>query len=129
MIKTKYHLHELHFELKVWVNELIFYKEEVSLYENRLEELVRKYTDRNMLAQLERFQNQFIRQKEVIDELKHEVKAHENILQQFAQTHNEIELQHTLFEYHNKLKEDMITFKKLYTDVKNDFMRFAAQYM
>ena len=61
----------LHYENKVWKNELLFVADEIKVYENRLSDLVLNDPAREMLRQLEHFQNQFIREKEVIDHLKH----------------------------------------------------------
>ncbi|MCB0786643.1 MAG: hypothetical protein KDC02_20845, partial [Flavobacteriales bacterium] len=63
------HINDLHFEHQVWLNNLRFYKDEIAIFEHRLEDVVTRNTDREFLAQVEHFQNQYIREKEVIDEL------------------------------------------------------------
>ena len=123
------HLQDLYFEQKIWVNELQFYKDEVKLFEKRLTELVNKNTGQEMLIQLERFQNKFIREKEVIDTLRHDIKAHENELEDFARTHDEIAIEHTRFTDHSDLREEFTTFKKLYAELKEEFMRFLVRWM
>ena len=67
----------LHFEHTLWSNELSFVEDELKIFEKRLEKLVNNLTDRDMMARLEHFQNQFIRQKEVLDQLRHDIKVHE----------------------------------------------------
>ena len=59
MSSTHKHIYmkDLYFELKVWLNELNFFKEEVGFFENRLMEVARKNTDRQMMVELEHFQN------------------------------------------------------------------------
>ena len=39
------------------------------------------------MAELEHFQNQYIRQREVIDVLRHDIKQHENFLEKEAKEH------------------------------------------
>ncbi len=122
------YMKDLHFELKVWLNELNFFKEEVGFFENRLMEVARKNTDREMMIELEHFQNQFIRQKEVIDETRHDVKQAENQLELFAHDHP-IASDHIYFDDHGSLRESMNIFRDIYTDLKKNFLRFLAKWM
>lgn len=58
----------------ITLNNLIgFYYDEMLVYERRLEEVVKKNTGKDILAEAEHFQNQFIVQKEQLDILKHEI--------------------------------------------------------
>ena len=110
-----------HFEHKVWENELNFYADEIKIYEHQLEELVGKHI-KEMLPPLERFQNNFIRQKEVIDELAHEIKIHEHELVQAATSQNG-KANYTEHD-HQAFQEKMDIFKKIYAELKNDFLVF-----
>src|SRR6478672_12001874 len=74
----------LHLEYQLWIRELIFYKEEIKIFENHLEQLVTRNTNSFMRAQSEHFQNQFILQKEVIDHLKHDLNVSEKQLASFV---------------------------------------------
>lgn len=60
---------DMHFEHLNWRRELAFWEDEIKSFKNRLVEIVKRWTDKNVLAQLEHFQNQFIRHGEVIDTL------------------------------------------------------------
>lgn len=51
---------DLHFEHKQWRRELFFWEDELKSFQNRLKELLKRWSDRKMLAQLEHYQNQFI---------------------------------------------------------------------
>ena len=121
-------MEDLHFEHRVWSNALTFFKYEIELYEKRLEELVLKYDDHQMLANLEHFQNQFIRQKEVVDELQHEIHRHEAVIANFAKNDQTDNLHHTHFDYHENLNDKMKTFKKLYAEMKEGFWKFSAKW-
>lgn len=61
----------LHLEYRYWVAELTFRKEEIVNFEKCLEGVVNETNEVLVKSQIERFQNQFILQKEVIDKLKH----------------------------------------------------------
>lgn len=119
---------DLHFEHETWAKELVFLKEEVNFFERRLEEIVSKNTDREMLAQLEQFQNRFIRQKEVIDELKHKINVHEDKLQKFVNDHP-VAIDHVRFDDHASFRDEMDTNRKLYQDLKSEFFRFMTKWM
>ena len=51
-------------ENKEWTSNLSFYKDEIKIMENRLVEITSKNTSKEILAQVEHFQNQLIIQKE-----------------------------------------------------------------
>ena len=67
-----------HFEHTQWKRELLFWVDELKFFNQELGEIVSKWTDKDVLAQLEHFQNQFIRQSEVIDTLLHDIRIHED---------------------------------------------------
>lgn len=122
------YLSDLHFEHKLWINQLSFCQDELAIYERRLGELVIKYTDTDVLARLEQFQNQFIRQKEVIDQLMHDVNKHEQELSQFA-TEHPIAIDHVHFKDHTELRDRMDRFNDIYADLKKDFMQYLRKWM
>lgn len=122
------YLKDLHFEHKLWLNELKFFNEELEIFEHRLDELVKRYSTSKVLARLEQFQNKFIHQKEVIHDLKHKVKAHEKQLVEFAEEHP-IAVDHQYFLDHRSLREEMNEYKKIFTELKESFFRYLAEWM
>ena len=129
MSGKKYHLTQLRAENKFWVTELLFFKDEITYFETQLARIITNNTAQEVMVKVEHFQNQFIRQREVIDEVKHNIKASENELQAFATSHNEIAIGHALFADHVELREEMDTFKKLYSELKDEFRHFLAKWM
>jgi hypothetical protein len=119
---------DLHFEHEVWAKELAFLKDEVAFFERRLEELVTKNTNKDMLALLEQFQNRFIRQKEVIDELNHDINIHEDKLQQFIEQHP-VAIDRVHFNDHSTLRNNIETNRKLYSELKEEFFKFMSKWM
>ncbi|HOY13639.1 MAG TPA: hypothetical protein PLY70_10885, partial [Saprospiraceae bacterium] len=77
MDTTTAHIDSLHFEHVLWTRQLDFEKDEIKFFNKKLEEVVSRWTDVIILGKVEQFQNQFIRNKEVIDTLLHEIKLHE----------------------------------------------------
>lgn len=124
----KKHLDILHFEHEKWKSELNFYQDELMSYRNRLEEVSARYTDQEVLRELEQFQNQFILQNEVIDILIHDINEHENILVNNVKE-NSVASDHRLFGDHGGLRDRMETFLKIYSELKPEFMRYLTKYM
>ncbi len=110
-----------HFEHKIWMNQLNFYADELKVYERQLEILVGKNI-REMLPRLEHFQNSFIRQKEVLDKLLRDIKVHEHEL--VLAVSNDQELPRASHNAHEKYREEMEIFQKLYSELKADFHQF-----
>ncbi|MCB0651626.1 MAG: hypothetical protein KDC85_10160 [Saprospiraceae bacterium] len=123
----KVDVRNLHHENKVWKNELLFVADEIQIYENRLSDLVSEKASPQMLKRLEQFQNQFIREKEVIDQLKHDVNSHEHTLVEYvrSETGNE----DLLVSKHEEMNERMIIFRKIFAGIKDKFYHFLAEYL
>jgi len=122
-------IRSLHLEYQLWVRELVFYKEEIKIFEDHLEALNNKNTKNTVRAQVEHFQNQFVLQKEVIDTLKHNLNISEKQLASFVYDMSGMGLESIKMDNHPKLREDMITFRKLYKELKQDVMRFESEWM
>lgn len=116
----------LHYENKVWKNELLFVADEIVVYEKRLSDLVTGEPVKKMLRQLEHFQNQFIREKEVIDHLKHDVNSHEHKLVEWVKFEKGSE--EMLSQKHDELLDRMETFRKIFAELKLEFYKFLAEW-
>jgi hypothetical protein len=126
--RTHVRLSDLHFEHSTWLNALAFYKDEIGIFERRLGEVATRNTATEVLAKLEHFQNRYIREREVIDELRHDIAAHEKGLEKEAKEHP-VALDHRYFADHSELRDRMVTFEKLYHELKAEFHRWVAQWM
>lgn len=122
------YLSDLHFEHQLWNSKLNFYGDEVKIYENRLGEIANRYTANEVLAEVEQFQNQFIRQKETIDELKHAVNKHEEALTQYVEE-NPTAVDHVKFRDHGDLREKVTSFDKAFDELKGGFQKFSSKWM
>ena len=108
------------------MNELSFYKEEIKLYERRLEDVINKTQPVEVRANVEQLQNQFICEKEVIDELKHKLHGSEKQLAGFVKELSGLGLDSIKMDNHPKLREDMQLFRKLFNDLKDRYKKFGA---
>jgi hypothetical protein len=106
-----------------------FFEDEIQTFERRLEELALQYLPkREVMVDLEHFQNQFIRQKEVINDLKQGIRRHEQFLAQAAEA-NPAGVDKPNFQDHTAIRERMETFRKIYLDLKGDFFQYAAKWI
>jgi hypothetical protein len=119
---------DLHFEHVQWTNALRFYKDELGIFRNRLEEVVSRNNGHDFSAKAEQFQNNFILQNEKVDVLVHDIKMHEQELSDYAKDYP-IASDHVFFENHDGLEERMNSFVDLYKDLKGDFNRFLTEWM
>lgn len=126
--KKNIYLSDLHYEHKLWRNELEFYKEELSILESRLKEIITRNTEFEVEASVESYQNRFDLQRDHISDLKHRIKKHEHYLADYAQSHP-IAIDHVFFTDHTSLREDMDRFRELYFELKIEFNRFAVKWM
>ena len=126
--KNRKHIDEIHFENVLNLNKLIFYKLEIEIFKKRLEEIASKNTKTEVTARVEQFQNQFIRQLEVIDELSHKINEHEQTLAQRAQE-NVTAINHVLFDDNSEITSEMLRFTELYNEMKSNYIRFLSEWM
>ena len=122
------YLVDLHFDHKVWTRRLGFFKEEVTMFESYLGEVAVKNTSHECTADVEHFQNQFIRQKEVIDELVHDIKIREEKLAHYAKE-NPVAIDHKYFQPEPEITERYMMFEKIYHELKEEYRRFLAKWM
>jgi chromosome segregation ATPase len=108
-------------ELQTWKYELSSIKQEIRHFENHLEDLAKAKLPRNLLAEVEHFQNTFICQKEVIDKLRHDLpdSRHkvENIFNILRSVNDDAQ---------HALAERMETFRRIYEDIKQEFRHFGS---
>ncbi len=68
----------LHFEHQLWRRELFFWQDELKFFNNRLSELVTRWTSKEVLVKLEHYQNEFILQGGAIEDVFEAIEIHEN---------------------------------------------------
>lgn len=118
----------MHFEHKQWKRELAFWQDELRSFNNRLSELVNHYTNKEVLKQLEHFQNEFTLHGDVIEDLLEAIEEHEiRIAAQSKTGLNELDTQ--MSKKHMEFRKRMETQRDIYAKLKKDFFRFLETYM
>lgn len=117
-----------HEENTEWSKNLDFYADEIKIFTKRLEEIASKNTVQQVRAEIEKFQNQFIVQKNNIDEIAHAVTINEDILMNEIKK-NEFASDHRKVENHTKEKEMVESFEKNFKNLREEFNRFSAKWM
>lgn len=121
-------IYKQHEENTEWISKLEFYKDDINIMKGRLEEIASKNSSNDALAEVERFQNQLIIQRNNIDNISHEVKLNEEALLAEVKS-NPVAADHRSMEYHAKEQDMVLSFEKNFNDLRSDFNRFSAKWM
>ncbi len=127
-METTKSIYQLHEEHKIWLNALAFYADELSIMKNRISEIAKKNTSKEVLSLVEHFQNQLIIQKEQIDILKHHIKGHEVGLESAADN-NPTAVDHEKFSDHAAQRNKMENFEKIFNDLRKELIHFLSKWM
>jgi hypothetical protein len=125
MSDQKY-IHELHNDHKMWLSELTLASDQLKSFQSRLEEVAKANTDSSILAQVEKFQNQFIRENEVIDSLSHDINKHEADLSAQVAS-NTVAVDHRKVADDPALRDRMAMFMKIFAELNSEFKAFLAK--
>lgn len=117
-----------HQENQDWLSRLNFYKEEIQILKERLGEVTAKNNAPDVLAKVEHFQNQFIIQRNNIDELAHAIKVNEDQLVREIQK-NEVASDHRSVEYHQKESDFLHYFESNFATLRAEFNHFISKWM
>jgi hypothetical protein len=119
---------DLHFEHENWQRELNFWEDEIKSFRIRLEELVMRWTDHDVLAEIEKFQNQFMIQEKEFDSINDQIAMHEKNMASHYENNEDV-LNKMFVGQHLTLREVMETERNLYYNLKKEFFRFMTKYM
>ena len=111
-----------------WLNSFDFYKREFDILEKRLQEVAQKNTGTEFMSWVEHFQNQFVVQRNNIDELKHSIHVHAAKVAEDAQKHAG-KMESVLVAEHDQVKEQIKDFEKIVNDLRHEFNLFLAKWM
>ncbi len=118
----------MHFEHKQWNRELAFWQDELKSFNNRLSELVTRWTNKDVLAQLEHYQNEFVLHGGVIEDLQEIIEEHETRIAGQSKT-GEDALDTQLAKKHIEFRNRIETQRHIYAELKKGFFRFLEKYM
>lgn len=108
-----------------WNSVLDLTRDEILSFENRLEEIAKANTGKDILAKVEQFQNRFIRQKEVMDELRHDIHEDELRIAENVKENN-VSVEHRKVEENFELKDRVHVFQKIFNEIKSEYLAFLA---
>lgn len=103
-------------------------KDEILSFEIRLQEIAKANTGKEVMAQVEHFQNQFRRQKEVIDQLRQDIHEDELRITENVKENN-VAVEHRTVEENFRLKDSLYVFQKIFKELKSDCLLFLAKIM
>ncbi|MDP4637043.1 MAG: hypothetical protein NWR96_06595 [Crocinitomicaceae bacterium] len=117
-----------HLENQDWLKRLDFYKEEITILKERLDEVTKKNNASDFLKDVEHFQNQFIVQRNNIDELAHSIKKNEQGLVKEVNS-NPVAVDHRKVENHLAEEDFIGYFEKNFAELRGEYNRFLSKWM
>jgi uncharacterized coiled-coil protein SlyX len=106
-----------------WLKHLDFYKAQLGVMDKELQGFAKESSSKKVAPRIEQFQNQFIRQREVMDELRHNIKQHENEIERMTRFALEY-LRDRVTKDHMVLRADYKRFVELFIEMEQDFHDF-----
>ena len=101
---------------------------QIETFQNRLDELKDRWTDKKVLEQLDEFGTSFIAHKKHFKEYLEEINAHElNIAKHYEIHQNVIDIPD--LKRHEEFREIMATERSIYGELKKEFFKFISKYM
>ncbi|MES1220118.1 MAG: hypothetical protein ABUT20_31740 [Bacteroidota bacterium] len=112
----------------IWYNDLRFYKDDFGILEKRLDEIAAANTGKDVMTSVEHFQNQFIVQKNNIDELLHSINIHNDKVASDAKLHAG-KMESGLQQEHERLRDQVGVLQKVVNDLRHEFNLFLTERM
>ena len=107
---------------------LEFYKQDLIILQQRLQEVAEKNTALDVRRSIEHFQNQFIIQRNNIDELRHKVNEQVQLLSKDVQLH-EGRVEKQLLEEEEQLDAEYRQLEKIINELRQEFNTFLSKWM
>lgn len=112
----------------IWQKGFGFYRDELDIMESRLSEIAGRNTSFEARQGVEHFQNQFIIQRNNIDELKHEVNIYVEQLGKEAQQHGG-RMETGMISTHAELHEKYEDFERVMNVLRHEFNEYLSKWM
>ena len=115
-------------ELQSWKHELSSFKQQIRHFEKQLEQMSIQKLPKDLLAQVEHFQNNFICQNEVIDKLRHDLPDSRHKVEHIFKSSGVFHQDHTGHDVQDTLRERMDMFRRISDELKDEFRRFESEW-
>jgi len=125
MSNNKKHMKDLHAEISTWKSDVALVRDELVTFKTELADIASKNSAGEVQKHVEHFQNQFIRQAEVSDELFHDLKLADNAMAEMAAGNPASD--HVLLDDHTDLRAKAETYNKLFSELKTEYRAFLAK--
>lgn len=119
-------LETLHSEHREWLNKIDFYYDDLKILRNRLEEVSVRNTSKEVSAQIEHFENQFIIQRNELDEFRHAVNEAEEVVTKSV-LENGTAVHRRSLQDDGSLRERMNRFETLFQQLRQELMTFLSK--
>ncbi|MEP7263208.1 MAG: hypothetical protein ABI772_01855 [Bacteroidota bacterium] len=120
---TKEQLLEMKSEHDEWQNRIKFYRDEIKQFNQHLGKFAQPGAPKELMASVEHFQNQFIRQTEVLDIIRHDFKQHENLIEAL-EVPAITEPNEGIQKIHSTQREKLDQFEKIFHELRGEFNIF-----
>ncbi len=127
-MKTTDTIYNQHSENTGLMQKLFFYKDEIAIMQKRIAEVADKNSAKEVLAQIEHFQNQLIVQNNNIDMIKHDVEQNEKGLVDTINK-NEVAVDHRKVKDHTFEREEVNTFEKNFNKLRQELGKFLSKWI
>ena len=124
----KTNIYTQHEEHTKWLSEMAFYKDEIKVLQNRVNEVSNKNTAKEVAVQIEHFQNQLLIQDSNISKIQHQINHDENAIQNSIKA-NPIASDHRKTEDHKEEREMVEGFEKNFKELKAELNAFLSKWM
>jgi uncharacterized coiled-coil protein SlyX len=121
-------LHNLYDECNSHLRSLDFYRDELKYLQKRLADIVKRNTDKDILAQAEQFQNQFIIAKDNLDELNHTIKSQFKVIEKMIEK-KPSHVDEKTFTDSSKFSQSIHNAEKDFAAMKLKFNKFLSKYL
>ncbi len=111
-----------------WLKSIAFYEGELDILKERLLEIASKNTGVEVMTQVEHFQNQFIIQRNNLDELKHQIAEHDLLVSQDARQHSG-KMDTTNAAVHNSVSAAFGKTEEIINNLRKEFNQFLSRTM
>ena len=119
---------DLHFEHETWNRELDFWQDELESFQNRLNEMVMRFTDKYVYANVEKFQNQLSIHEGVMNSIRNQIQMHEsNIADHYRK--NEDSMNREMVKKHLEIRNRMENQRDIISEMKKNLFSFLTEYM
>ena len=118
----------MNFEHQQWKGEIAFWEDELKSFNNKLSQLINRWSSKELLAKIGDFQTQFIFHGGVIEDLLETIEKHEmHMALPATKVTNALDTE--WYKKHIEFRNRIETQREIYAELKKRFFRFLENYL